>query len=129
MSALLEVKNLKKYFKAGGGLLHAVDDVSFTLEAGKTLGVVGESGCGKTTLGRTVLHLTEPTSGEIYFEGQDISRPNKAELRAMREKMQIIFRIPIPRWIPVCRSVSRSPSRWWSRGSCPRVRSATKRTP
>ncbi len=94
MSALLEVKNLKKYFKAGGGLLHAVDDVSFTLEAGKTLGVVGESGCGKTTLGRTVLHLTEPTSGEIYFEGQDISRPNKAELRAMREKMQIIFQDP-----------------------------------
>ena len=94
MSALLEVKNLKKYFKAGGGLLHAVDDVSFTLEAGKTLGVVGESGCGKTTLGRTVLHLTEPTSGEIFFEGEDISHPSKAKLREMREKMQIIFQDP-----------------------------------
>ena len=68
---LLEVKNLRKYFKTPRGLLHAVDNVSFTLEKGRTLGVVGESGCGKTTLGRTILHLIEPTSGEIYFEGKD----------------------------------------------------------
>ena len=68
MSApLLEVKHLKKYFKVGAGTLHAVDDVSFTLEAGKTIGVVGESGCGKSTLGRTILHLTDPTDGQIFF--------------------------------------------------------------
>lgn len=94
MSALLEVRNLKKYFKSSRGMLHAVDDITFTLDDGKTLGVVGESGCGKTTLGRTILHLIEPTSGEIYFEGKDISKPNKAELKAAREKMQIIFQDP-----------------------------------
>lgn len=94
MSALLEVKNLKKYFKTSGGMLHAVDDINFTLEAGKTLGVVGESGCGKTTLGRTVLHLLNPTAGKIYFEGQDITNPSKEELRSLRERMQIIFQDP-----------------------------------
>ncbi|MDR0906550.1 MAG: ATP-binding cassette domain-containing protein [Oscillospiraceae bacterium] len=94
MAALLEVNGLKKYFKSGSGMLHAVDDISFTLEAGKTLGVVGESGCGKTTLGRTILHLTDPTDGEIVFEGKDISNPTKNELKAMREEMQIIFQDP-----------------------------------
>ena len=94
MGTLLEVKNLKKYFKTGGGLLHAVDDVSFTLEAGKTLGVVGESGCGKSTLGRTILHLLEPTDGQILFEGKDITSPSRHELSALRRKMQIIFQDP-----------------------------------
>ena len=94
MSALLEVKDLKKYFKTGGKWLHAVDGVTFTLEAGKTLGVVGESGCGKSTLGRTILHLHEPTSGEIYFEGRDISNPSKKEIRELREDMQLIFQDP-----------------------------------
>lgn len=94
MSTLLEVKNLKKYFKSRGGMLHAVDDISFTLEEGKTLGVVGESGCGKTTLGRTILHLTEPTDGQILFEGRDISKPSKKELLSIRENMQIIFQDP-----------------------------------
>ena len=94
MSALLEVKNLKKYFKVGSGMLHAVDDISFTLDEGRTLGVVGESGCGKTTLGRTILHLLDITGGQVFFEGQDISAPSKKELRAMREKMQIIFQDP-----------------------------------
>jgi len=95
MSApLLEVRNLKKYFKAGSGFLHAVDDVNFTLEAGKTLGVVGESGCGKTTLGRTVLHLVDPTSGQIFFEGEEITNPSKKKLRQLRENMQIIFQDP-----------------------------------
>ncbi|MCL2125064.1 MAG: ATP-binding cassette domain-containing protein [Oscillospiraceae bacterium] len=94
MSALLEVKNLRKYFKNKAGMLHAVDDVTFTLEAGKTLGVVGESGCGKTTLGRTVLHVIEPTSGDISFEGSDISNPTKKELKHMREQMQLIFQDP-----------------------------------
>ncbi|NLN07886.1 MAG: ATP-binding cassette domain-containing protein [Firmicutes bacterium] len=94
MTPLLEVRNLKKYFKTRYGLLHAVDDVSFTLDRGKTLGVVGESGCGKTTLGRTVLHLTEPTDGQIFFEGRDIMYPKKRELRKLRENMQIIFQDP-----------------------------------
>jgi peptide/nickel transport system ATP-binding protein len=94
MSALLEVKNLKKYFKTGNAMLHAVDDISFALDSGKTIGVVGESGCGKTTLGRTVLHLLEPTSGELYFGGKNISDPTKAELKEMREDMQIIFQDP-----------------------------------
>lgn len=71
---LLEVQHLKKYFPTGAGLLHAVDDVSFTLEQGKTLGVVGESGCGKSTLGRVLLHLLESTDGKILFEGKDITR-------------------------------------------------------
>ncbi|NLP38072.1 MAG: ATP-binding cassette domain-containing protein [Firmicutes bacterium] len=94
MTPLLEVRNLKKYFRVRAGLLHAVDDVSFTLDKGKTLGVVGESGCGKTTLGRTVLHLTEPTDGQIFFEGKDITSPTKNELRRLREDMQIIFQDP-----------------------------------
>ena len=94
MSALLEVKDLKKYFKAGGGWLHAVDGINFTLDEGKTLGVVGESGCGKTTLGRVILHLLDPTDGRVIFEGKDRSNPTKKELAKMRENMQIIFQDP-----------------------------------
>jgi peptide/nickel transport system ATP-binding protein len=94
MSALLEVKNLKKYFKTGGGMLHAVDGINFTLDEGKTLGVVGESGCGKTTLGRSILHLLDITDGQIFFEGEDITSPNKKELKQIRERMQIIFQDP-----------------------------------
>ena len=94
MPAMLEVRNLKKYFKNPAGTLHAVDDISFSLEKGKTLGVVGESGCGKTTLGRTVMHLIEPTAGEISFEGKDISKPTKAEVKQIRRDMQIIFQDP-----------------------------------
>ncbi|MDR1589740.1 MAG: ATP-binding cassette domain-containing protein [Oscillospiraceae bacterium] len=94
MSALLEVRGLKKYFKSGGGWLHAVDDINFTLDEGKTLGVVGESGCGKTTLGRVILRLLEPTEGQIIFEGEDRSAPSKKELVRMREKMQMIFQDP-----------------------------------
>ncbi|MEE0514947.1 MAG: ABC transporter ATP-binding protein [Emergencia sp.] len=90
----LEIKHLKKYFKTPSGLLHAVDDVSFTIEKGHTLGVVGESGCGKTTLGRTVLRLTEPTEGEIYFDGQDITKLGKADMKKLRQKMQLIFQDP-----------------------------------
>ena len=92
--ALLEVKNLKKYFNTGGGKLHAVDDITFTLEEGKTLGVVGESGCGKSTLGRTILHLLDPTAGQIFFEGKDITDPSKKELHYLRSQMQIIFQDP-----------------------------------
>lgn len=90
----LEIKHLKKYFKTPSGLLHAVDDVSFTIEKGHTLGVVGESGCGKTTLGRTVLRLTEPTEGEVYFDGQDITKLGKTDMKKLRQKMQLIFQDP-----------------------------------
>ncbi len=91
---ILEVNNLKKYFKTKHGMLHAVDDVSFTLEYNKTLGIVGESGCGKTTIGRTILRLIEPTAGEIIFEGQNILKLNKEEMRKKRKDMQIIFQDP-----------------------------------
>lgn len=91
---ILEVRNLKKYFKVKKGMLHAVDDINFTIARGKTLGIVGESGCGKSTLGRTILRLTEPTSGEILFEGKDISKYGKSQMRRMREDMQIIFQDP-----------------------------------
>ncbi|MFA7126506.1 MAG: ABC transporter ATP-binding protein [Bacilli bacterium] len=91
---ILEVRNLKKYFKTKKGLLHAVDNVSFTLERGKTLGVVGESGCGKSTIGRSILRLIEPTSGEIIFNGEDLMKLNTLQMRAMRTKMQIIFQDP-----------------------------------
>ena len=91
---LLEVKNLKKYFKTPRGMLHAVDDVSFTLERGKTLGIVGESGCGKSTTGRTILRLEEPTSGEVFFEGRDITKISKHEMRDLRKEMQLIFQDP-----------------------------------
>ena len=70
---ILEVKNLKKYFKTPKGMLHAVDDVSFTIERGKTLGIVGESGCGKSTTGRAILRLHEPTSGEVWFNGTNVT--------------------------------------------------------
>ena len=91
---LLEVKNLKKYFNTPRGLLHAVDDVTFTLERGKTLGVVGESGCGKSTTGRSILRLLEPTGGEVLFEGQDITKLSPEEMRKKRKDMQIIFQDP-----------------------------------
>ena len=91
---LLEVKNLKKYFKTPKGMLHAVDDVSFTIEEGKTLGVVGESGCGKSTTGRSILRLIDPTAGEVHFAGKDVTKLNAAELRKMRQQMQIIFQDP-----------------------------------
>lgn len=94
MENLIEVKNLKKYFKTNRGLLHAVDDVSFKIPKGRTLGVVGESGCGKSTLGRTVIHLHEKTGGEIWFEGKNISDVNKQELKSIREDMQMIFQDP-----------------------------------
>ena len=91
---ILEVKNLKKYFNTPSGVLHAVDDVSFTLEKGKILGVVGESGCGKSTMGRAILRLHEPTSGEVMFEGRDITKISTEEMRKLRSEMQIIFQDP-----------------------------------
>ena len=91
---ILEVKNLKKYFKTARGTLHAVDDVSFTIERGKTLGIVGESGCGKSTTGRAILRLLEPTSGQVIFDGKDITALKAVEMRKMRSDMQIIFQDP-----------------------------------
>lgn len=94
MSTLVEVKNLKKYFKTPRGLLHAVDDINFKIEKGQTLGVVGESGCGKSTLGRTVIHLHERTSGQILFDGKDVSDLSKHELKEFRSHVQMIFQDP-----------------------------------
>ena len=98
---LLEVKHLKKHFPIKGGVfsktigyVYAVDDINFALEKGETLGLVGESGCGKSTTGRTILRLIEPTDGAIYFEGQDITTLDKSAMRALRREMQIIFQDP-----------------------------------
>lgn len=91
---ILEVKHLKKYFKTSRGMLHAVDDINFTIERGKTLGLVGESGCGKSTTGRVILRLIEPTSGEVLFEGKDVTKLSRSEMRHMRKDMQIIFQDP-----------------------------------
>ena len=91
---LIETINLKKYFNTPAGPLHAVDDVSLRIYEGKTLGVVGESGCGKSTLGRTILRLINPTSGQILYDGEDITKYDKNQMREMRKKMQIIFQDP-----------------------------------
>jgi oligopeptide/dipeptide ABC transporter ATP-binding protein len=94
MGELVRVEHLKKYFKNPAGMLHAVDDVSFTINAGETLGVVGESGCGKSTLGRVTLKLLEPTDGKIFFEGRDITEVSKNANIELRKQMQIIFQDP-----------------------------------
>jgi len=91
---LLEVKNLKKYFKKGKRWLHAVDDVDFTINRGETLGLVGESGCGKTTAGRVVLRLIEATEGEVLFEGEDVLKFNKKQMKEFRKKAAIVFQDP-----------------------------------
>ncbi|MBN8702356.1 MAG: ABC transporter ATP-binding protein [Bacteroidetes bacterium] len=98
---LLQIKNIKTYFPISSGLfgnvkdyVRAVDDVSFDVYPGETLGLVGESGCGKTTLGRTILRLIEPTEGQIIFKGQDITNLTTAEMRKLRQNMQIIFQDP-----------------------------------
>ena len=91
---ILEVENLVKYFKSPRGTVHAVDGVSFTIEKGKTLGIVGESGCGKSTTGRSILRLIEPTGGTVRFEGKDILQYSPSQMRRMRKDMQIIFQDP-----------------------------------
>ena len=91
---ILRVEHLKKYFTTPKGTLHAVDDVNFSIRTGETLGVVGEYGCGKSTMGRAILRLHEPTSGKVYFEGKDILGYNKKQLKDLRKDMQIIFQDP-----------------------------------
>lgn len=91
---ILRVSHLKKYFSTPKGLLYAVDDVSFTINEGETLGIVGESGCGKSTLGRAILRLHEPTSGEVFFKGEDIVKKSKNDMKKLRSQMQIIFQDP-----------------------------------
>ena len=93
-NVLLQVNNLKKYFKTTKGQLHAVDDITFSLDRGKTLGVVGESGCGKSTLGRTILNLVPATSGEVIFDGIHVESADKKQMRHLRQEMQIIFQDP-----------------------------------
>ncbi|HEB64095.1 MAG TPA: ATP-binding cassette domain-containing protein, partial [Chloroflexi bacterium] len=113
---LIQVKNLVKYFPVRGGLLQrvkawvqAVDDVSFFIREGETLGLVGESGCGKTTVGRTMLRLLEPTGGSVFFDGVDVASLRGRELKALRRDMQIIFQDPYasldPR-IPIGESIA-----------------------
>lgn len=91
---LLEVNNLKKYFKTKRGPLHAVDDVSFTINRGETLGLVGESGCGKSTTGRVVLKLISATDGEVKFDGEDVLKFDKQRTKKFRENAQIVFQDP-----------------------------------
>lgn len=99
--AILEVRHLKKFFVLKKTLtgkplstLKAVDDVSFKVKPGETLGIVGESGCGKTTMGRTILKLYQPTDGQVFFHGEDVSKYSPKQMRALRTKMQIVFQDP-----------------------------------
>ena len=101
MTELLKVRNLVKHFPVKGGIIkreiervHAVDGVSFDLASGETLGLVGESGCGKSTTGRCILRLIEPTSGEVWFEGKEVTQLDRAALQSLRRDMQIIFQDP-----------------------------------
>ena len=91
---LLQTVGLKKYFSTPKGLLHAVDDINFSVYKGSTLGLVGESGCGKSTLGRLMINLLPATEGQVLYNGQDILKFNRAQMKEMRKKMQIIFQDP-----------------------------------
>lgn len=91
---ILRVNHLKKYFNTNSGLLHAVDDVTFAIKEGQTLGVVGESGCGKSTIGKTIMRLHEATSGEILFKGENILKYNKSRMKRLRSEIQMVFQDP-----------------------------------
>ncbi|MCH4886841.1 ATP-binding cassette domain-containing protein [Acidaminobacter sp. JC074] len=102
MEKLVQVKNLKKHFKTKNGLLHAVDDISFDILKGETLGLVGESGCGKSTTGRLLIRLLEATEGEVVFKGDDILAYSAKDMKNLRKNVQIVFQDPYsclnPRW-------------------------------
>ena len=111
MSELLRADHLVKVFPVKGGTIQAVSDVSFTIQRGETLGLVGESGCGKSTLGKLLLNLIPPTSGRVWFKGQDLSRFRGAELRELRRGTQMIFQDPYASLDPACPSGRSSRSR------------------
>lgn len=94
MADLIEIKDLKKYFQIASGTVHAVDGVSMTIRRGETMGIVGESGCGKSTLGRNVLLLQRPTSGQVFYNGEDITNAEGRRFKQLRNEMQIIFQDP-----------------------------------
>src|SRR5690625_4794882 len=91
---IIEVKNIVKHFGSGKNVVKGVDDISFEIKYGETLGCVGESGCGKSTLGRTMIRLYEATAGEVFFEGKDIHKMNKRQLKTTRRDLQMIFQDP-----------------------------------
>lgn len=99
--SLVEVREIRKHFRLPGGWLggrrfvYAVDGISFQVARGEVLGLVGESGCGKTTLGRLILHLIEPTSGDVFFEGQNLNQLNAGQMRLLRQEMQLVFQSPV----------------------------------
>ena len=94
MRYCVQSQNLKKYFHTDSGVVRAVDDVSFGIEPGETVGLVGESGCGKSTIGRTILKLVEPSGGKLFFEGRDIFEMDRSERRTLRREMGIVFQNP-----------------------------------
>jgi peptide/nickel transport system ATP-binding protein/oligopeptide transport system ATP-binding protein len=94
MQPIVECLRLKKHFRTGSGTVRAVDGVSFRIRPAETVGLVGESGCGKSTIGRTILKLIEPTDGQVLFDGRDIFAMNPAQLQALRREMGIIFQDP-----------------------------------
>lgn len=110
-NSLLDVRNLKKYFPTKDGLLYAVDDINFSLSQGETLGLVGESGCGKSTTGRAILRLSEPTAGEVFYKGENVLKCGKQRMKELRSELQIVFQDPYSSLNPrmsVCQLIENS---------------------